>query len=71
MKPLNIIAIYTQCVIAISCAAPEPSGEIADTVHTNGRIYTVNETLPWAEAVAIKDGKFIKVGSVAHSRCRA
>ena len=35
----------------------------ADTIYTNGKIYTVNETQPWAEAVAIKDGIFIKVGS--------
>ena len=37
----------------------------ADTIYTNGNIYTVNEAQPWAEAVAIKDGKFIKVGSNA------
>jgi len=36
---------------------------VADVVYTNGKIYTVNEKQPWAEAVAIKDGKFIKVGS--------
>ena len=35
----------------------------ADTVYSNGRIYTVNEAQPWAEAVAIKDGKFLVVGS--------
>ena len=35
----------------------------ADIVYTNGKIYTVNEKQPWAEAVAIKDGKFIAVGS--------
>lgn len=37
----------------------------ADTVYTNGKIYTVNDAQPWAEAVAIKDGKFVVVGSVA------
>jgi predicted amidohydrolase YtcJ len=39
--------------------------EIADAVYTNGKIYTVNEAQPWAEAVAIKDGKFLVVGSNA------
>jgi predicted amidohydrolase YtcJ len=38
---------------------------VADTVYTNGKIYTVNEAQPWAEAVAIKDGKFLVVGSSA------
>jgi predicted amidohydrolase YtcJ len=37
----------------------------ADTVYNNGKIYTVNEKQPWAEAVAIKDGKFTAVGSAA------
>ncbi len=35
----------------------------ADTVYTNGKIYTVDEKQPWVEAVAIKDGKFLVVGS--------
>jgi hypothetical protein len=26
--------------------------QVADTVYTNGKIYTVNERQPWAEAVA-------------------
>ena len=36
-----------------------------DTIYTNGRIYTVDESNAWAEAVAIKDGKFVAVGSTA------
>ena len=43
-------------------AAPD-SAPVADAIYTNGKIYTVNEAQPWAEAVAIKDGKFITVGS--------
>ena len=35
----------------------------ADVAYTNGKIYTVNDAQPWAEAVAIKDGKFLLVGS--------
>ena len=35
----------------------------ADTVFTNGRIYTVDSSKPYAEAVAVKDGKFVGVGS--------
>ena len=36
--------------------------EVADSVYLNGKIYTVNDRQAWAEAVAIKDGKFIYVG---------
>ena len=46
--------------------AAAPAGNtatVADVVYTNGKIYTVNEAQPWAEAVAIKDGKFLAVGS--------
>ncbi len=35
----------------------------ADKVYVNGKIYTVNENKDWAEAVAVKDGKIIFVGS--------
>ena len=38
---------------------------VADIVFTNGKIYTVNEAQPWAEAMAVKDGEFIAVGSNA------
>jgi len=36
----------------------------ADIVFTNGRIYTVNDKQPWAEAVAVKDGRLMEVGSI-------
>jgi predicted amidohydrolase YtcJ len=35
----------------------------ADIIFTNGKIYTVDDKNPFAEAVAVKDGKFIEVGS--------
>lgn len=37
--------------------------DVADAVYTNGRIYTVNESQAWAEAVAVLDGEFLVVGS--------
>ena len=51
--------------LAMGCSGPASRGDVADAVYTNGRIYTVNEAEPWAEAVAIKDGKFLVVGSNA------
>lgn len=45
-----------------SCNNKDQS-KIADTIYTNGKIYTVNGVQPWVEAVAIKDGKFLKVGN--------
>ena len=51
-------------VIVIFCwSCSKNSSETADSIYINGKIYTVNEAQPWAEAVAIKDGTFLKVGS--------
>jgi predicted amidohydrolase YtcJ len=49
--------------IVLSLAATAAFSQTADTVYTNGSIYTVDEAQPWVEAVAIKDGKFLKVGT--------
>lgn len=38
--------------------------QTATVVYKNGKIYTVNETNDWAQAMAIRDGKFIHVGSM-------
>ena len=48
--------------LAVGCAQT-PDGNVADTVYTNGRIYTVDETQPWAKAVAIQDSQFLAVGT--------
>ena len=48
---------------AMQNTGPEATAVVkADTIYLNGKIYTVNEAQPWAEAVAIKDGKFVAVG---------
>ena len=44
----------------IGCTAPE---EAADTVYTGGSILTMNDEQPTAEAVAVKNGRIIAVGS--------
>jgi len=49
----------------IPSAGTAEAGGVADTVLINGKIYTLNPDQPWAEAVAITDGKFTFVGSSA------
>jgi hypothetical protein len=46
---------------AVSSAKKEKV--IADTVYKNGFVYTVDSVLSRAEAFAVKDGKFVAVGS--------
>ena len=38
--------------------------DIADTIYTGGPILTINDSAPKAEAVAVKDGRIIAVGSM-------
>jgi len=45
----------------VSCNSVKP--EKADRVFTNGKVYTVNEAQPWADAIGIKDDKIVFVGS--------
>ena len=44
------------------CRAAAAEG-FADTIYIDGRIYTVDRERPWAEAVAIENGRFTAVGS--------
>jgi predicted amidohydrolase YtcJ len=64
MKSFGKLSIVP-AVLIFSSTVVADSYEKADVVYTNGKIYTVNESQPWAEAVAIKDGKFLQVGSNA------
>lgn len=58
----KIIVLVTLCINTILGFANEiPSG--ADTIYHNGTILTINDKQPKVEAVAIKDGKILAVGS--------
>lgn len=48
-------------LILLACMNAENQTN-ADLILINGKIYTVESDQPWAEACAIKDGKFIAVG---------
>ncbi|MEK6301173.1 MAG: amidohydrolase [Acidobacteriota bacterium] len=50
-------------LMTVSLGANPRLAEPADTVFINGNVYTVNERQPRAEAVAVKSGKIIFVGS--------
>ncbi|MDT4953492.1 MAG: hypothetical protein QOJ02_1630 [Acidobacteriota bacterium] len=50
-------------IVALSIFAISPKAETADVVFKNGNIYTVNESQPHAQAIAVKAGRVIFVGS--------
>ena len=56
MRLLGILGAFTLMACGPGSTATQ---EQADIVYTNGRIYTVNDAQPWAEAVAIKDVDYL------------
>ena len=59
MKTIVFLFCLTFSLFLLSCS----SQDTADIIFTNGKVYTVNETQPWAEAVAVKGNKIIFVGN--------
>jgi predicted amidohydrolase YtcJ len=62
-KIMGLLKLVAGTVMAFGFVCNVAIAQIADTIYTNGKIYTVNKAQPWAEAVAIKDGKFVAAGS--------
>ncbi len=68
MRPMTMALLLAASLPAtVGSAAPAP----ADLLLTHGAIYTVNAAQPWAEAVAVKDGKIVFVGSDAQAKAYA
>jgi len=67
MKRISLLILFSAYLTACAPDPQEPTLQvaIADTVLTNGKIYTLNLEQPWTEAVAIKDGKYSYVGDSA------
>lgn len=59
--------LFTSLLILLLSGCKSESGgmETADLILYNARIYTVNEAMPMAEALAIKDGNILLVGDSA------
>jgi len=61
IKKITALLSVMLSIFLISCS----SQETADVIYTSGKIYTVDDNQPWAEALAIKDGGLVAVGSNA------
>jgi len=70
---LAVVATAMLCSAGTGCSRkPVEPGvtqvsveQAADTIYTGGDVVTVNDAQPTAEAVAVKDGKILAVGSLA------
>ncbi|MBJ7498311.1 MAG: amidohydrolase [Sphingopyxis sp.] len=65
MSKLAATAIAAALLLSASGAAYAADKAGADLILINARVYTVESGQPWAEAVAVKDGKIAAVGSSA------
>jgi predicted amidohydrolase YtcJ len=58
-------------IVALLClVACGPVPEDVDLLLTQGRVYTVDPAQPWAEAVAIRGGRIVAVGTTADLAAR-
>lgn len=57
------LCVHIICLSILCLTACSPYPQTADILITNAQIYTINSELPEAEAIAIKDGKIIFVGT--------
>ncbi|MDA9721749.1 hypothetical protein N9U55_00525, partial [Luminiphilus sp.] len=56
-------AAYKYCAVFIACVAGSvTAAEIAQTVFTNGHIYTGNQNAPWATTMVVHKKKIVYVG---------
>ncbi len=64
---LALVLVLGAGVVPQTTAQTTPGDSVrkaaADIVYTNGKVYTVDGKRPFAEAVAVKDGKVMEVGS--------
>ena len=67
-----ITPLFAITILLVGCAPDDqpatetsdaPPADDANYVLTNGKVYTVNEKQPWAEAVAVQGNKIVFVGS--------
>ncbi|WEM43215.1 amidohydrolase [Photobacterium sp. DA100] len=51
------------CSICVTASATTPPKPFADTIYAGGEIITVNDAAPSSEAIAVKNGRILAVGS--------
>jgi len=60
-----VLFLSALLLVMTGCAGNRPAG---DTVIINAKVYTVNAAQPWAEAVAVKDGRIVFVGTMKEAK---
>ena len=50
-------------LLALAACQERPPRQLADSIYHNGRVYTVDPEDSWAQAIAVKNGRMLAVGS--------
>src|SRR5580765_270124 len=65
-------ALTTNVLVGVGLlAASAASAQTADLVFINGKVFTADDRSDIAEAFAVKDGRFVAVGTTAAMRAQA
>ncbi len=70
MKGMLLLALLG-CGLLFGACQSSSVRDAADLILLNGAVYTVDPALPWAEAVAVKEGRILAVGSSEEIRALA
>lgn len=64
----TLAGVAALCLSLAACSGSDEPVEVADAVFTNAKVVTVDDKSTVAQAFAVKDGKFLAVGSDAEIR---
>ena len=67
MKITPVLTLILALGLVASCKT-SAEGNMVDLVLVNGKVWTGDPGRPWAEAVAVRDGKIVMVGTAAEAR---
>lgn len=65
--PLQMFAVAAVLAALAPSLPAQPAPPVADAIYTNARIWTGDATQPFAQAIAIREGKLVAVGTVAQA----
>ena len=65
MKKMLLVGLAVSLLSGFVLIGGTEGPVVADLVMFNGKVFTVEKNMPWAQAVAVRDGKIIAVGADA------
>ena len=64
-RPVALAAVVFLLPLVGLLTACGPAGDTADLVLVNGTVYTLDDSQPWAEAIAVRGDRLMAVGELS------